>query len=424
MAREDIIAMSQREIRRLHLIQQVLEKKITQQEVAGILQLSSRQIRRIVKRIREAGEHGICHQGRGKPSNQRIPKKVKEKILAQYREKYADFGPTLASEKLSESKGTAISKETLRQWLIAEGLWKRARKDRSHRQWRERKGHWGEMIQVDGSHHDWLEGRGPGCVLMAYIDDATNHVYAKFYHYEGTLPAMESFLGYIQRYGIPQILYLDRHSTYQSQAKPTIHEQLEGILPMSQFERAVGELGVEVIHANSPQAKGRIERLFRTLQDRLVKEMRLLGVATIEGANTFLKTYLPVHNMRFCVLAAKPADLHRPIPKGVDLKKTLCIKTERALRNDATVAHHGKLYQIEEKVKAKKVFVEERMDGQRYITDQGRALKYKEITTRPVRVNETLERSPKARRAISPPADHPWRRPYKTAQKEWALPAT
>lgn len=338
-----MIMMSQREIRRLHLIQQVLEKKVTQQKAGEVLGLSDRQIRRMVKRVREEGARGICHPVRGKASNQRIPKKVKEKIIAVYRKKYADFGPTLASEKFCEHEKTQISKETLRQWLIGEGLWERARKRRAHRRWRQRKACMGEMVQMDGSHHDWLSGRGPWCVLMAYIDDATSEVYARFYDYEGTLPAMESFMGYITRYGIPQSLYLDRHSTYQSQAEASIEEQLEGIFPMSQFERAVGELGVKVLHAHSPQAKGRIERLFLTFQDRLIKEMRLAGISTKEEANLFLETYLPIYNKRFRVLAAESADLHRPIPKGMDLNKILCIKTQRTVRNDATVAHHGKL---------------------------------------------------------------------------------
>lgn len=424
MAGEDMIMMSQREIRRLHLIRQVLDKKISQQRVAAVLGLSDRQIRRIVKRVREEGARGICHEGRGKPSNQRISTKVKEKVIAVYRKEYAGFGPTLASEKLGEREGVDLSKETLRQWLIAEGLWERARKRRVHRRWRQRKACMGEMVQMDGSHHDWLEGRGPLCVLMAYIDDATNEVYAQFYDYEGTLPAMRSFMGYLTRYGIPQRLYLDRHSTYQSQAAPSIEEQLEGIVPMSQFERAVGELGVEVIHAHSPQAKGRIERLFRTFQDRLIKEMRLLGVSTKEAANLFLESYLPVYNKRFRVLAAESADLHRPIPKGVDLNKVLCIKTQRAVRNDVTVAHECKLYQIEENTTAKRVVVEERMNGQMYLTDQDRNLKYKEITQRPKRVNEAPKKSVKVRSAIAPAADHPWRKSYKSNQRETTFSVT
>lgn len=276
---------------------------------------------------------------------------------------------------------------------------------------------------MDGSHHDWLEGRGPWCVLMAYIDDATSEVYARFYSYEGTMPAMHSFMGYIKRYGIPQSLYLDRHSTYKSQAKPSIEEQLKGIAPMSQFERAATECGVDVIHAYSPQAKGRIERLFGTFQDRLVKEMRLVGVKTLEDANTFMEGYLPVYNKRFSLPAAESVDIHRPIPKGIDLKKILCIRTERVLRNDFTVAHNSNLYQVKENSKAKKVIVEERINGLMYITDQGRPLKYKEITTRPVRVHEAVK-SNKARRVISPPPDHPWRKFYKLGLKKKTVSPT
>ena len=409
--------MSHREIRRLHLIQQILDKKVSQGKVAQLLGLTDRQIRRIVRRVRKEGVRGICHEGRGKPSNQRISKKVKEEVIAVYRKKYTDFGPTLATEKLCESQEANISKETLRQWLIAEGLWQQARKRRAHRRWRQRKACKGEMVQMDGSHHDWLEGRGPLCVLMAYIDDATNEVYGRFYDYEGTLPAMESFMGYITRYGIPQSLYLDRHSTYKSQAEPSLEEQLEGVFPMSQFERAVGELGVEVIHAYSPQAKGRIERLFCTFQDRLVKEMRLLGISTTDAANLFLGTYLPIYNKRFRVVAAESADLHRPIPKE-NLHKILCVKTERRLRNDQTVAHHNKLYQIEENVTAKKVIVEERIDAKLYLTNQGHTLKYKEITTRPRREEEAPKRSLKVQRGITPSPDHPWKKSYKSNRRE------
>ncbi len=193
---------------------------------------------------------------------------------------------------------------------------------------------------------------------------------------------------------------------------------------MSQFERAGGELGVEVIHAHSPQAKGRIERLFRTFQDRLIKEMRLAGISTKEAANLFLGTDLPVYNKRFRVLAAESADLHRPIAKGMNLNKILCIKTERTVRNDATVAHEYKLYQIEGKVTAKKMIVEERVDAKLYLTNQGRDLAYKEVTTRPRRADEAPNRSLKTKRVIAPTPDHPWRRPYKSNQREKTFSTT
>jgi len=321
MAGEDMIMARQGELKRLHVIQKVLEKVVKQVEAAEILSLSARQIRRIVKRIRMEGERGIIHKSRGRPSSRRIPGKIRDKVIQLYQKQYKDFGPTLATEKLLERNGIGISDETLRKWLMEAGDWKKIRKPRRHRQWRERKPHCGEMVQMDGSHHDWFEGRGPWCVLMGYIDDATGRVFGRFYDYEGTIPAMDSFKGYIQTYGLPMSVYLDKHTTYKSTGKPTIQDELNNTRPLSEFERALKELGVEVIHANSPQAKGRIERLFGTLQDRLVKEMRLRGIRTIEEANGFLEDYLPWYNQRYGVCPKEKGDLHRPVGRGVKLEE-------------------------------------------------------------------------------------------------------
>jgi len=296
---KDKIIMSVKELSRYAVIQQVLEQKIKQVEAAAVLRLSDRQIRRVVKRVEIEGAPGLAHRSRGRVANRAIDIKIKVRVLASYHKKYRDFGPTLASEKLAERDGIAMSDETLRLWLLGAGIVHFKRRRRSHRKWRERRRHAGEMVQMDGSHHDWLEGRGSACVLMGYIDDATGKVFARFYSYEGTIPAMDSFKGYVQRYGLPMSVYLDKHSTYKSTAKPSIEEQLNDIKPMSQFERALSELGVEVIHAHSPQAKGRIERLFGTFQDRVVKEMRLARVRTLEQANGFLGHYLKTYNRRF-----------------------------------------------------------------------------------------------------------------------------
>jgi len=412
MAGEDIIMVSQRELKRLHIIQKVLNEKLSQVEAGEILLLSDRQIRRIVSKIRQEGDKGIRHGLRGKPSSRMLPKKVKEKAIKFYREKYKGFGPTLASEKLLELEGIKISKETLRNWLIETGDWEKVRKNRTHRQWRERKHYFGEMVQMDGSHHDWLEGRGPELVLMAYIDDATNRIYARFYDYEGTIPAMDSFKRYIKRHGIPISIYLDRHTTYKSTGKPTIEDELANKLPKSQFERALEELGVIVIHAYSPQAKGRIERLFKTLQDRLIKEMRLKGIRTKDEANEFLKHYLKGHNKRFVFKPAKEGDLHRGIPKDADIDRILCIKTKRTLRNDFTISHDGNLYQITERVNGKEVIVEERVDGSMHIICDNRRLKFKEITSRPVidKVTEPKAIQSKPKKVCIPPKEHPWRK--------------
>ena len=249
-------------------------------------------------------------------------------------------------------------------------------------------------------------------VLMGYIDDATNAVFARFYDYEGTIPAMDSFRRYIERYGLPQSVYVDKHSTYKSSRKLTVEEQLKGLQePKSQFERALEELVVEVIHAHSPQAKGRIERLFGTFQDRLIKEMRLAGISTKGQANRFLHSYLPRYNRRFSVTPQQRADLHRPIPRGTDLDSILSVREKRVVRNDFTVAYHRRLYQIEDPppgVSMKAVVVEKRLDGSIHITYKGRDLTYHKITTRPSRPQKT--KLLRTKTTYTPPPDHPWRK--------------
>ncbi|HET6514763.1 MAG TPA: helix-turn-helix domain-containing protein [Thermodesulfovibrionales bacterium] len=219
MAGKDIIQMRLKEVKRLKVIQEAIDRRITQKVAASMVGISERQVRRLVRVVREEGETGIIHKARGKPSKRKLSEKVREKVLGLYRGRYGEFGPTLASEKFSESEGIVISKETLRKWLVEAGLWKRRRRRSGHRQWRPRKECFGEMVQMDGSHHDWLEGRGSELVLMGYIDDATNEVFGRFYDHEGTKPAMDSFKRYIRKYGLPVSEYLDRHTTYKSTKK-------------------------------------------------------------------------------------------------------------------------------------------------------------------------------------------------------------
>ena len=410
MTGKDMIAMSQEDLRRLGVIHKVIDKRVTQVEAAGILDLSDRQIRRIITRVQEGGDKSIIHASRGQPSHNAKDLKIKKRAINLCRGIYEGFGPTLASEKLFERDKIEISRETLRQWLRHEKLPYRDRKKRPHRQWRERKHHYGQMVQMDGSHHDWFEGRGSWCVLMGYIDDATGVPFAKFCTYEGSLTAMDGFKGYIKKHGIPLSVYLDKHTTYKSTKKRTIEDELNNIDPLSQFGRALDELGVELIHANSPEAKGRIERLFETFQDRVIKEMRLRKIGSIEEANKFLEYYLPVFAKRFGVPPAKEGDLHRPLPKGVDLDRILCVKTKRALNNDFTVAHDKKLYQILDNVRAKKVIVEERIDGSMIIRYKDGILKFKEITKRVKKEPERKTYEFRLHAAYVPPADHPWRK--------------
>ncbi len=408
MAGKDIIMIRQKELKRLHVIHKVIEGVLTQVEAAGILSLSERQIGRIVKRIREEGDKGIQHRSRGKESNRRLPKKLIERVIWLYQNKYQGFGPTLTAEKLFELEGIHVSKETVRMYLLEAGQWQKSRKVRTHRQWRERKDHCGEMLQMDGSHHDWFEGRRSKCVLMGYIDDATGRIFCRFYEYEGTIPAMDSFKRYIRKYGIAMSVYFDKHTTYKSTSEPSIEDEINGTEPLSEFGRALTELGVEIIYANSPQAKGRIERLFKTLQDRLVKDMTIRGISTIEEANKFLETYMAFHNKRFAFKPKEQNDLHREVPKGLNLDKILCIRTERALRNDCTIAHNGKLYQIQEAVKSKKVLVEERVNGRMLITHNDDSLQFKEITIRPEKHKKPLKLRKKT--LYKPLSDHPWRK--------------
>lgn len=412
MVGKDIIAMTQEELKRLHVIRKALDKSITQVQAASIIGICLRQAQRIIRTVRAIGDQGIINRSRGRISNRALPDKIKTRALKLYKERYSGFGPTLATEKLFEIDKIKLNDETLRLWLAKDGVSYKKRRKRSHREWRQRKACFGQMIQMDGSHHDWFEGRGPKCVLMGYIDDATGRPFGKFYPYEGTIPAMGSFKSYIKEYGIPVSVYLDKHTTYKSTKKPSIEDELNNIEPLSQFGRALGELKVNVIYANSPQAKGRIERLFNTFQDRLIKEMRLKGINTIKEANKFLKLYLPVYSKRFSVQPANNTDLHRPLLTGINLDKILCVKTARALRNDYTIAHNAKLYQIQDSLSAKEVIVEERVDGSMLITYKNRSLKFNEITTKPQKekkVKSEYSQAFRPRGIHTPPKDHPWR---------------
>jgi len=405
------VLMSRRDLKRWKVMETVIEKGLKQKKAAEILELSLRQVKRLVKRLREEGAKGIIHRGRGRVSNRKHTKEFKSRVLSRCRKAYEGFGPTLASEKLLERDHLKVNRETLRQWLMEEGLWRKRHKGWVHREWRARKACFGEMVQMDGSHHDWLEGRGPKLVLMGYIDDATGKVFGRFYDYEGTMPALDSFCRYARQYGLPLSLYLDKHSTYKGWAKElTIAEELAGREePVSEFGRAMEGLEVKLIHANSPQAKGRVERLFGTFQDRLVKEMRLENIKTREEANEFLRKYLPVYNRRFSRKAQSEGNLHRPVPK--DLNQILSIRTIHRLRNDNTIRHQNGYYQILgvwKNRRPKELLVEERIDGKLYIMDRGKALAYREIPKR-LAVTQKPKKS-KIYKPQSVPMSHPYKR--------------
>lgn len=409
---KDILVMRQKELVRVHVIQQIIKGQIKQIEGAELLGLSDRQVRRIVDRVEKEGYGGIIHKLRGRKSSKRIRDEVRIRVIELCRSVYKGFGPVFSSEKLAERDGIKVSDETLRKWLHEEGLMGRTRKRQPHRQWRERKRRFGELVQLDGSHHAWLEERGPACVLMGYIDDATSKKYGRFYEYEGTMPALDSFKRYIRRYGIPGAVYVDRHGTYQAKRQETLQEQLENKRAQSAFEKAAERLGVKVIHAQSAPAKGRIERSFRTDQDRLVKELRLQNICTIAQANEFLEEYWGRHNRRFSVAPVEAEDFHRPIGKGVNLDSLLSVRTERFVRKDNTIAHGGCWFQILEHHVGPKVEVEEQPDGKLRILSAGRGVTYKQLINRPKPAIDVIQpKRPRKSKVIwHPPLAHPWKR--------------
>jgi hypothetical protein len=417
--RKDIIAMSKKELRRLPIIHKVIEKRLTQVKAAEMLDLSDRQIRRIVEKIRADGDSAIIHGNRGKVSPFKFPDEHIKKIMAIVEDKYTDFGPTFAVEKLFECENIKISKEKLRQLMIVHNpnYPRRKKKGRVH-QWRERKHCRGEMIQMDGSNHDWLESRGSRLVLMGYIDDASGEIFARFYEYEGTYPAMDSFKRYIAKYGIPFSFYVDKHGAYKTTRQPNLDEDLKGEFAKTQFARALNELEVKVIYAQSPQAKGRIERLFETLQDRLVKELRLAGICNLADANTFLDGYLPKHNARFAVKPAKKTNLHKPISKALNLDEIFCIKEYRTISNGFTLTWRNRLFLIKNPsitIKKQRVYVMEQFDGSISIKSKNKLLSFVEVTHRDIKAinqdQKAIQKLIKKERIYNrPPLNHPWRR--------------
>lgn len=417
--------MSQKERDRLRVMHDLREGRLKQREAAGLLDLSVRQVRRILKRYRRQGDAGLVHRLRNRSSNRKIPKEVKLRALKQFRKRYRDFGPTLAAEYLEEEHGLEVSRETLRGWLIEAGLWIPQRRRVRHRQWRERKPCFGELVQLDTSIHDWLEGRGEAAVLIAMIDDATSRLFARFFASDGTATNMRLLWDYLRSYGRPVAIYADKASHFKAWREPTAEELLEGRQAESQFQRALRELRVQYVAAHSPQAKGRVERSFKTAQDRLIKGMRLANVSTIDEANRYLRTkFLPLWNRRFTVAPVSEADAHRPV-RGYDLKTILSVQTQRTVANDYTIRHRGALYQIlspeiRAGLRRSKVRVEEHLCGQMKIRWRDRYLRYRPVAEPGVQ-EKRHKREEKQREARRPlravrrkprqnPPDHPWKK--------------
>jgi hypothetical protein len=422
------LRMSRKERDRMKVMEALGEGRLRQVEAARRLRLCERQVRRILRRHETQGDAGLVHRARGRPSNRRLPESLRHRVMGQVVRQYRDFGPTFAAEKLREREGLGVSRETLRQWMIAEGLWKPRRPVRKVHLWRPRRSSFGELVQMDTSEHAWFEGRGQAePVLVSMIDDATGRQVKRFFPSDTTEANLEVLGLWLRRHGRPLALYADRDSIFQVNRPPSAEEALQGRQAVTQFGRALRDLGIAYIPAGSPQAKGRVERSFQTDQDRLVKELRLRGISTLEGANAYLEAeYVPMLNRRFAVPPASSVDAHRPIV-GYDLAAILSVQTVRTVGGDYTVRHGGRRYQVERRsitggLRGGKVIVEERLDGSRRLRFRDRYLRFHEV--RPVAPRPAAcERRRGAGTSAPPPvapapaprrpaADHPWRKPF------------
>ena len=317
---------------------------------------------------------------------------------------------------LVKCDGEELSEETLRQWLIGAGLWSARRRGAVHRQWRERRASWGELIQRDGSNHDWFEGRRGRASMMVLIDDATNWTHAKFFESETTAAAMTVFGEYVGHDGLPRALSVDRAGIYETTRDSTVDEALRDTAPLTQFGRAMRDLGVELILAHSPQAKGRVERRHAVFQDRFVKALRLRQISSLESANEFLDhEYLHELNHPFHVTARSPANLHRSLPRGLNLSHVLCHQEERTVQNDWTVSWRNRIFPLSVvhqslSLAQKKILVSELLNGALRLTWGTQLLSWTEVSTRPVKPQAEAPPTPPIKPPYKPAANHPWRR--------------
>jgi len=371
MIQEELIPMSQKERDRLKVLHEAKQREITQKEAAEQIGVTERWVRKLMGRMRRAGDRAVVHGLRGRSSNRRIAAPIREQAVGWVKKEYSDFGPTLAAEYLAEQHGIAVSRETLRGWMIAAQLWKprRARVEQIH-QWRARRSQIGELVQWDTSEHDWLEERGEKLYLILMIDDASSRALARFVRHDSTEENLRTLRAYLQRWGRPAAAYTDRAGLFKINRPQRIDEQLRAELPKTQIGRALQELGIEWIAAHSPQAKGRVERFFGTAQDRLVKGLRKAGAHTLEEAQRYLeRIYLPLWNRRFTVQPANWTDAHRPLGPQHDLAAILSHVESRVVADDYTFRLQGVRYQIAKQqvrpgLRGARIRVEKRLDGQ------------------------------------------------------------
>lgn len=417
---EDHFLMSHKERESLKVFTRVKAKSLNLRQAAELLHICYRQCLRRYNRFLK-GDKYLIHRSRGKTSNRAIPPKTKKALLARYKNRYPDFGPTLASQKLAED-GFNIDHETLRRLLIKEGLWHKRRSRSPHRSWRQRRSHFGELVQMDGSHHLWFEGRAAACCLMNMVDDATGTTLSLFDPQETIFSAMSLLWEWILQYAIPSALYTDRKNIYVASDKDKAKAKLEGREQLTQFGRACGELGIRIIEAHSPQAKGRVERSNGVYQDRLVKELRLERISDIEAANEFLHGgFIDELNSKFAVEATEAADYHRSW-RGYELADIFSIQEQRSVSRDWIVRFENNYYQLEKQSRYKpatgKVDVKRYLNGEMHIYYRGREASYRQLSERPAKKGkETATYKEGSKEKYLPAANHPWRKTWSRKQR-------
>lgn len=415
------LTMSVKEADRIAVMDKLIEKRIKQKHAAKQLDLSTRQIRRLMKRYKEEGKIGLIHKSRGKKGNRGIPDDQKEKAISLISRNYPDFGPTLACEKLSLLHGISFSDETVRKIMTVGNLWlPKKKKVKDIHPYRERRACIGELVQLDGSPHKWFEDRGPACTLAAFIDDATSRIMdGCFVNYEGTWTLFEATEHYLKTYGKPIAFYVDKHSTFKINRQADVEEDLKDRQAQSQYSRAMDELNIKVIFANSAQAKGRVEKLFKTLQDRLVKEMRLKGIKDKKEATRFFREeYIPYHNSKFAVLPREKSNLHKPLLPTDDLSRIFTLRSKRIVSKDLIVRYKNSRYQLLPETGYKytlrhaAITVMERRNGKVSFIYKDKTIAHtvavKEVNKqKPAQVASSKEF--KENRINIPAWDHPWR---------------
>lgn len=377
-----------KETERIAILDNLIAKRIKQKHASSQLGISIRQVQRMIKRYRRDGVTGLVHKSRGRVGNKAMKQEKKDSIVHLIKQQYSDFGPTLAAEKLFERDGISVSEEKVRLLMIEEGLWRaRQRKHVVLHTYRERRSRVGELVQLDGSPHKWFEERAPRCTLVAYIDDATSAIMdGEFVDYEGTFTLFKATEHYLRLHGKPLAFYVDKHSTFRINRQATIEEELKNLLPESQFARAMRELRIELIFANSPEAKGRVERLFETLQDRLVKELRLLNISAKDTATKYFREiYIQKHNAKFAVMPKDPTNAHRVLLPSDDLIRIFTVQTQRTISKTLVVQYRNTRYQLDTKgayqylLQRQNILVEENRQGILVFRHKGKAIPYQII---------------------------------------------